>query len=87
MVEHTLKSPVDHGGQTYTHLVFREPETGDMMAAEGFKGQLSQTVAILAMVSDVPLPAFKKIKARDLKVILAKTEALLGNEEEGTTGD
>lgn len=83
----TLSSPVEHNGKTISTLTFREAEVGDLMVSGIFKDELSQTIAVLASISDTPLPAFKKIKARDLGVIMLATKELLGNVSEPTTGD
>ena len=83
----TLSKPVEHNGKTYSELTFREAEVGDLMVGGMFKDQLSQTIAILASISDTPLPAFKKIKARDLNAIMTATAELLGNEVTTTTGE
>lgn len=82
-----LSSPVEHNSKTYSELTFREAEVGDLMVGGLFKDQLSQTIAILASISDTPLPAFKKIKARDLAAIMEATADLLGNEPTDTTGE
>lgn len=82
----TLSAPVEHNGTTYAELTFREAETGDLMAADKFDGQTSKIVAILASMSEVPLPAFRKIKARDLTKIMAETASLMGESEAPTTG-
>lgn len=87
VVTHTLLSPVKHGEQTITELTFREAEVGDFMAADHIKGEFSGNVAVLASISDTPLPAFKKIKAKDFSIILAKTKDLLGNDAKNTTGE
>ena len=83
----TLSSPVEYNGTTYSDLTFREAETGDLMAADKFDGQTSKIVAILASMSEVPLPAFRKIKAKDLTRIMAETASLMGEPEPVTTGD
>lgn len=75
-----LKKPVVHNEVTYNELTFREAKVGDMMAADHFPGQFSQTMAVLASVSDTPLPAFKEIAASDLKVIMRDTKHLVGND-------
>lgn len=83
----TLSSPVEHAGKAYSEMTFREAETGDLMAADAFEGQTSKIVAILASMSDVPLPAFRKVKARDLTKIMSETAHLMGESEPATTGD
>lgn len=86
----TLASPVEHAGKTYETLTFREAETGDLMAAEKLEGQISRTAAVLASMCDVPLPAFRKIKAREFARIMKEVEHMmgeLGGLPEGTTGD
>ncbi len=85
-ISYTLKKPVDHEGKTYSDLTFREVEAGDFMAAEKFDGQMSKTIVILALMAEVPLPAFKRIKGRDLNLIIDKTKGFLGNDAESTTG-
>lgn len=82
----TLNSPVVHEGKTTSTLTFREPTVEDMIAVDRFNG-LQQTVALMARLSDQDLPTYHKIKARDLKRIMAETSALMGNEPESTTGD
>ena len=75
-----LSKPVEHNGETYEELTFREATVGDIMVGDSFKGEVSKTVAILASISEVPLPAFKKISARDMAAIMTKAGELLGND-------
>ncbi|MBN8933774.1 MAG: phage tail assembly protein [Rhizobium pusense] len=82
----TLAKPVEHDGKTYTDLTFREPDVGDLLMADETTSDLARMVTLLALISDVPLPAFKKIKGSDFKAILAKTKPLLGNDQKTTTG-
>jgi len=86
----TLASPVEHGGKTYATLTFREAETGDLMAAEKLEGQVSRTAAVLASMCDMPLPAFRKIKAKEFARIMTEVADLMGElsaSPEGPTGD
>lgn len=83
----TLKKPVTHNDETYSALTFREPEVGDLLLAEKSEGGMAQMVTLLAAVSGVPLPAFKKIKSTDFKKIMADTKKLLGNDQKTTTGE
>lgn len=83
----TLSKPVTHNDETYSALTFREPEVGDLLIAEKSEGGMAQMVTLLASISGVPLPAFKKIKGRDLKRIIADTKDLLGNDQTNTTGE
>ncbi|MGY5801847.1 phage tail assembly protein [Rhizobium sp. LEGMi12c] len=80
VVKLTLTKPVTHNEVTYSDLAFREATVGDYMAGDQFKGEISQNVAVLSAISDVPLPAFKKICAGDYRRILDATKDLLGNE-------
>jgi len=81
-----LAKPVEHDGKTYAELTFREPEVGDLLLADSSSPGIGQMVTLLALISDVPLPAFKKIKGNDFKIIVAKTKPLLGNDPTNTTG-
>ncbi|QKJ91589.1 phage tail assembly protein [Agrobacterium pusense] len=83
----TLAKPVELEGKTYSQLTFREPEVGDLLLADSSSPGIGQMVALLALISDVPLPAFKKIKGGDFKNIVAKTKPLLGNDPTNTTGE
>lgn len=83
----TLNQPVEHNGVTYSVLTFREATAGDLAAADLMNGNMNQTLAILASISEIPLPAFKKIKARELKRIMAEVGDLLGNDPAEPTGD
>jgi len=78
MINYTLKHPVEHGGKTFTTLSFRKPKTGDMMVLDNFKGETSKMVALLAAISDVPLPAFKEIELDDFTAISEAVAPLLG---------
>ena len=74
-----LSKPVTHNEASYSELTFREATVGDYMASDQFKGEVSQNVAVLSAISDVPIPAFKKICAADYRRILDATKDLLGN--------
>lgn len=82
-----LSTPVEHNGQTYSELKFREATIGDLIMGDAVSGELTKTMAVLASISDLPLPAFKKIAARDLNAIMKATADLLGNEPATTTGE
>ncbi|MCD1264083.1 hypothetical protein B5M44_04060 [Shinella sumterensis] len=81
-----LSKPVEHNGKIYDEFTFREAEVGDLMLADAVKGEMSKIVAVLASMADVPLPAFRKVKSRDLNAIMAATKDLLGEEPPVTTG-
>lgn len=83
----TLAKPVEHEGKTYTELTFREPEVGDLILADEVTSDIARLVTLLALISEVPLPAFKKIKGSDFKAIVTKTKPLLGNDQKTTTGE
>lgn len=84
----TLSKPVTHGDQTFSELTFHEPTVGDLILGDQIgTGQLARMSAILASISEVPLPAFKKIGARDFSAIVIATAGLLGNDKTPTTGD
>jgi len=86
-MKYQLTTPVVHNDVTYSELTFREAETGDLMASDKFEGRTSKVAAILASMSDIPLPAFRKIKARDFKNIMIATAELMGEDEPITTGE
>ena len=81
-----LAKPVEHDGKTYSELTFREPEVGDLILADEVTSDIARLVTLLALISEVPLPAFKKIKGSDFKAIVTKTKPLLGNDQKTTTG-
>ncbi|MNL14105.1 hypothetical protein D3C87_1350350 [compost metagenome] len=83
----TLAKPVDLEGKTYTELTFREPEVGDLILADEVTSDIARLVTLLALISEVPLPVFKKIKGSDFKAIVTKTKPLLGNDQKTTTGE
>lgn len=80
-----LKKPIEHNGTTYTELTFREPTTGDIATAERVGGGgFEHALAIVAAITDVPLPAIKKIPMREFRHIDREVTALLGESEEST---
>ncbi|MGC4389619.1 phage tail assembly protein [Agrobacterium sp. M50-1] len=82
-----LAKPVTNGDTTISELTFREPTVGDLIIGDQMTGQLSKMTAILASISDTPLPAFKKISANDFSKIVTATAGLLGNDKKkDTTG-
>lgn len=85
-VTHTLKTPVSHNGVTYEELTFRKPRTGDLVLMDGFQGEMAKTLALLASISEVPLPAFKMIELDDFQELQLKIAPLLGNSPAATVG-
>ena len=80
MINYTLKTPVVHGGKTYTDLTFREPKTGDMMVLDAFKGEMSKMVALIATIADVPIHVIKDASLKDFTAISEAVAPLLGND-------
>lgn len=75
-----LTKAVEHGGKTYTQVTIdREPEVGDLAAMDPFEGQVMKSVALIASLADMPVPAVKKIRARDFAVLSTRLEPVLGN--------
>ena len=75
-----LSKPVEHGGKTYSQVTIdREPEIGDLAAMDPFEGQVMKSVALIASLADMPVPAVKKIRARDFAVVSKRMEPVLGN--------
>lgn len=82
-----LSAPVVDGENKISELTFREPDIGDMLVSDKFKGDMEKMVAVLASISDMKLAVFKKIKTRDMAKIMAATAELMGNDMAATTGD
>ena len=82
----SLASPIEHDDKIYATLTFREAELGDLCAGDHFSGQMQKTAAVLAGMADVTLPVIKRLKARDLSIIMDKVGHLMGNESSPTTG-
>ncbi|EYR81862.1 phage tail assembly protein [Shinella sp. DD12] len=80
-VTYTLRTPVEHAGTTYQELTFREATTGDMIVADKFDGPNGKLIATFAAMSDVPLPAFKKVSMRDFNKIVLAVADLMGEDE------
>lgn len=75
-----LTKPVEHNGETYEELTFREPLVEDYMTACALKDPNLIPIGILAAISGVPMPAFRKITMKDLAVIMEETKNILGND-------
>ena len=82
-----LSKPLTVDDKTYSEFTFREAKTGDLMAADTFKGETSKVVAILASMADVPIKVFREVPMRDMNRIMKETAALMGEPEPVTTGD
>lgn len=83
-MHYTLKTPVTHNGTTYSDLTFRKPKTGDLMVLDNFKGETSKMVALLASISDTPMPAFKEISFEDFTAISEVVAPMLGESKPST---
>lgn len=80
-----LSKPLRHDGKTWSEITLREPNVGDVIAAESFQKQSEQTVAIFASMSGVPIGAIRSMTLRDFRVIerwVAPFIAGLKSEEE-----
>jgi Phage tail assembly chaperone proteins, E, or 41 or 14 len=75
-----LLKPIQSGDKTITELTFREAEVGDLIDAAACTTEMERIATVMAAASDTPLAVFRKIKARDLKNIMAKVGSLVGNE-------
>jgi hypothetical protein len=79
-----LNVPVVHEGITYSEVSFRPAELGDLMEMLAHQDQVSQGIAILASVSNMPLEAFKRIRTADFMTIMNHTADILGDESTGS---
>ena len=61
----TLKKAVTFGEMSYCELKLREPTGTEMIAVDGKRGW-ALDIALIALVSGVPLPAVEKIGGGDL---------------------
>lgn len=75
-----LLAPIQNGEQTISELTFREAEVGDLIDVADCSNEMERIGKMIALVTDTPLPAIRKIKARDLKNIMSQVGALVGNE-------
>ncbi|MEJ1173187.1 phage tail assembly protein [Agrobacterium sp. CMT1] len=85
-VRYTLKTPVSHGGETYTELTFRKPRTGDLLVMDEFKGDMGKSLAMLSSIAEIPLPAFRQIELDDFHEIETLVAPLLGNSRKAPNG-
>lgn len=79
-----LSKPVAFNGETFTELTFIEPDVGCLVDAEAAgEGAQTQMFALLASMCGMPFEAFRKVKASDLKRIIAATDDLVQNFDQG----
>lgn len=82
-VEITLKTPVSFNGETFSTLTFGEPDVGCLVDAEAAgDGSQTQLYAMLAAMCGMPFDAFRRVKYRDLKRIVAATDHMVKNFEQ-----
>ena len=74
----TLSKPIEHKGNTYSDLTFREATAGDLAIADAVTGEMSKTLAILASMAGVELAIIKNVRARDLSPMIEKVAPLMG---------
>lgn len=80
-----LLKPIEHNGNTYAELTFREALTGDFAIADKVDGEFAKTLAIMAGMAGVPLPVMQRIPMRDFTKIAAEVAAIMG-EQPASTG-
>jgi len=89
-VEITLKVPVSFNGETFSTLTFSEPDVGCLVDAESVgEGEQTQLYAMLAGMCGMSFDAFRKIKFRDLRRIMAATDHMVKNfdQDDAATGE
>ncbi|MFB9788969.1 phage tail assembly protein [Shinella granuli] len=87
MTTYTLKTPVEHNNKTYSTLTFRTAKVGDLMVVDAVKGEMTQSVAIIAAIADVPIQVIKGMDLLDFKgASEAAAPFLAGFEESTATG-
>ncbi|MEP1930753.1 MAG: phage tail assembly protein [Roseibium sp.] len=77
-VTHTLLRPITVGKKTVKELTFREAELDDLMVADAAQGGTGKIRLVLAQLSGQSPEVIGKLKAKDLQVILEKTDELTG---------
>lgn len=81
----TLSAPVEYNGVTYSEITYGDATVGDLAAADLVKGETMKVLAIISSMSGVPLPALKKVKAKEFAKFANVID--LGNSPEPTTGE
>lgn len=76
----TLEIPVTFNGEEFSKLAFREPDVGCMVDAESCGGgEQTYLFGLLASMCGMPFEAFRLIKYRDVKRIIASTDHMVKN--------
>lgn len=70
-----LSSPIQANGETVTRLEITEPDVAALEAMDRETGEIGKALALLSAVTQIPVPALRKLKARDFK---AASEAVSG---------
>lgn len=78
MTKFTLTKPIKDGDTEITEMTFRAPVTGDVAAAESFDGEFAQMIAVLALMADVSLSAFKQVSLPDFRKISELVAPMMG---------
>lgn len=92
-----LSKPIEHGGETYTQLVFtREMQMRDMFAMDDQQGGTRRTCALYASMAGVPFDVVAQFTNADMakaaqavavlsgKPSAAKSEEVVGMPSDGT---
>lgn len=78
-----LSKSVEFNNKTFDEITFdREAEVGDLIAADTQTGEFAKMAAAFASISGIPLPAFRKITARDMQTIMVQAGHLVGNSQQ-----
>ena len=75
-----LQVPLQHEDKTINKLTFREAEVGDLIDVAGCANEMERIAKMIALVTNTPFEAIRKLKARDLSNIMKKVGSLVGNE-------
>ena len=74
----TLSKPIQHDGQIYETLTFREATAGDFADAEAVEGEFNKTLSILAGMAETPLAVLRKVPMREMGKIGEDVAILMG---------
>jgi hypothetical protein len=80
-----LSKPIEFEGKLIEELSFREATAGDACVMDSIKGDMAQSLALLAAICTTPgvtIKTLKQLPLRELKMLTDKVGPLMGNDSE-----
>ena len=77
---YTLTTPIEYKGETIKTLALRPVRMKDLRTMDGMTGEIGRTLALVASITGVAIPALDEMTPDDFSGVMKALEPHMGNE-------